>query len=61
MFQELKSNENVKSAKGAIVDYSTALVVNKTDMLSNKLMQQSEVSGAISDSVNDQIDAAGKC
>lgn len=57
MFQELKSNENVKSAKGAIVDYSTALVVNKTDMLSNKLMQQSEVSGAISDSVNDQIDA----
>ena len=57
MFQELKSNENVKSAKGAIVDYSTALVVNKTDMLSNKLMQQSEVSEAISDSVNDQIDA----
>lgn len=57
MFQELKSNENVKSAKGVIVDYSTALVVNKTDMLSNKLMQQSEVSEAISDSVNDQIDA----
>jgi len=57
MYQKLEKEGPVETAKGVVIDYSTVLVYDKKEMVSNILKPQSEYGEQIGQTTGDKIQA----